>query len=160
MRPRKFKIKKCQILRDVKPKSLPTSVLPSGRDVILYYSFVVNELWATGKKPKIIGSKAINTVADEVIILWDKASIPTASSQNVAWAIGKLVQEQAKLLKKPVKKRKMPSFITQLEKFKVKCEELFDIAACKCQDLKSCVCARIYKVCVGNQESMPECSCT
>jgi hypothetical protein len=76
------------------------------------------------------------------------ASIPTSFSQNVAWAIGKLVQEQAKLLKKPVKKRKTPSFITLLEKFKDKCEEIFNIAACKCQDLKSCVCARIYKVCV------------
>jgi hypothetical protein len=67
-------------------------VLPSGRYVILNYSLVVNELWATGKKPKIIESKAVKTVADEVIILWEKASIPTASSQNVAWAIGKLVQ--------------------------------------------------------------------
>jgi hypothetical protein len=99
-----------------------------------------------GKKPKIIGSKAMKTVADEVI---KGESINSYSFQsNVAWAIGKLVQEQAKLLKKPVKKRKTPSFITQLEKFKDKCEELFDIAACKCQDLKSCVCARINKVCV------------
>jgi hypothetical protein len=68
-----------------------TSVLPSGRYVILNYSLLVNELWATGKKSKIIGSKAIKTVADEVIIFWEKASIPTASSQNVTWAIGKLV---------------------------------------------------------------------
>jgi hypothetical protein len=50
------------------------------------------------EKSKIIGSKAIKTVADEVIILWEKAPIPTASCQNIAWAIGKLVQEQAKLI--------------------------------------------------------------
>jgi hypothetical protein len=77
MRPKNLKIKKCQIF-DVEPKSLPTSVLPSSRYVILNYLLVANELWATGKKPKIIiGSKAIKTAADEVIILWEKASIPS-----------------------------------------------------------------------------------
>jgi hypothetical protein len=95
--PRKVKkLKKCVIL-NVFPKKLPTCVLPTVGDIVLYHSFVANELQSASVDRHIFGARAKNIVAEQVIKLWQKASIPTASIQFVATVVGKLVQQRLKL---------------------------------------------------------------
>jgi hypothetical protein len=144
--PRRTKnLTKCQIL-NIFPKELPTSTLPTVGDIILCFSFVHNELQSTSIKVNEIGPTAKKAVAEKVIAIWKKASIPTVSTQRIIAAIGDLILLRRKLVKKPKKNRNYPGFVVQLDKFKKKCSDLFDIAACKCPDLKSCSCALIYKV--------------
>jgi hypothetical protein len=128
------------------PKKLSSIVLPTKKDVLLYYLFVEHELQETLINKNEIGRKTTEIVSQEIKKIWEKASIPTVSSQQICSTVQKLYLQRTKLLKTGKKRRNTPGFVVKMDNFKNNCETLFEIATCRCLELQSCYCSLVYKV--------------
>lgn len=128
------------------PKELPSSKLPTNRDVHLFYSLVRKEkkILKGGKDPPE-GEVAL-TVAKKVREIWQKASIPTVSLERIGVLVKKH-QKKVQLLNKSYGRDKnKESFSKKMEQLSL--DQLFDVAACKCTDYSSgCRC--------GPQKAVP-----
>lgn len=71
------------------------------------------------------------------IYIWERASIPVVSLNQMNAMI---LSHNCKYknVMKPAKSRNTPFLQSKLDKFKSDAANLFDICACKCQDLYSC----------------------
>ena len=70
----------------------------------------------------------LKLTANDVISLWNKASIPTIEEKSVINKLDRLVNNGNTLQKYPLAKRKSRSFQSEESSF----NELFDICSCKC----------------------------
>ena len=123
------------------PEKLRNSQLPRKEDVFKHY------LWHRSKAfdgdEKTASTKDIvKQVADDVINIWHKASIPNIAYRSVVKSVEKLIVMGKNLQKYQPQKRSSKSFKSEENSFK----EVFDICPCKClnkgiMDRKQCRCA-------------------
>lgn len=119
--------------------------LPTYKDVIRCYQSTRLQIKGEGSKEPSSASVAA-AVAKKVIDIWEeRASIPVVSLKRV---IGMILSYNCKYknVMKPFKSRNTPFLQSKIEKFKSDAANLFDICACKCQDLFSCNCEKRSKV--------------
>lgn len=123
------------------PSPLAGGQLPTREDVFRCYLWY-REREATELESKTPSSRDISkVVANDVLAIWTKASIPTITYSNVVQSIDRLIDRAKELEKYPPAKRTSSSFHTKEASFK----ELFDICPCKCvskglHDRSNCTC--------------------
>ncbi|CAH1107403.1 unnamed protein product [Psylliodes chrysocephalus] len=94
-------------------------------------------------KPQL---KQTKVVAKKIVENWDKASIPTVLQCTIIKRITSYRLKIRNLLKPYKQRNKVISYQKQLQDFRIKSKVLFDVAACKCSDFKTCVCDKVFKV--------------
>lgn len=104
---------------------LPENVLPTKADVVKRLQLSKDNLELTTGKQKIPVSEIIKPVVGEIIEIWEKASIPTVAVRGIERALGKLWDQSKQGLKNE-------QYKTQTQD---KNQKLFDICACKCQQI-------------------------
>lgn len=117
------------------PRSLPQSQLPTLKDVILAcFDEKFNNTYVKKLSAKTPFLYVANVVADQVLALYEKASIPAASKQRIIARIVSLHTQYQNLLKSyQSKNRKDSSGLNRaVQSFIDKSNLLFDVAFCKC----------------------------
>lgn len=122
------------------------SVLPTRSDVSRYYTW----LWDLEKGAnnnqnpsfKVVSKK----VVDKVKLVWKKASIPTISDKAMTDLLKKELDVLQNLNKSYKRDKDKASFKNKLSSFSTRAQELFDVAACKCNDFELCRCEYSKKV--------------
>ena len=85
--------------------------------------------------------------ARRVMQIWEKAGIPTVTSETRLGARIKDIFDTSKKLKKiPVERRNSEKVIREFEAYKNDLSKLLDISACKCKSRVTCTCPRTVKV--------------
>ncbi|KAI5694093.1 hypothetical protein M8J75_010588 [Diaphorina citri] len=120
------------------PSSLKDNVLPTYADVMKHFLFVKNELlWKRNQKTPA-ASEICDLVSRTVEEIWQKASIPTVSHQQIVLLVKTFNQKYVDLKKLPISRKgteeKRKAFFQDATK------RLFDIAVCKCVDFSKCKC--------------------
>ena len=129
------------------PSQLRFNMLPTYEDVMRYYICIKNglKLNAGGREPKV--ADICETVTRQVERIWIKASIPAVSHTRVLKLLRSYHDRYMKLLKPYKARRKQETYQKQLTDFQTKAKAtLFDIAACKCDDIDNCKCDKSRKV--------------
>ncbi|GBM25728.1 hypothetical protein AVEN_241997-1 [Araneus ventricosus] len=117
---------------------------PTYEDMIRCYQSTRLQIKGEGSKEPSSASVAA-AVAKKVIDVWERASIPVVSLKRVIAMILSYSSKYKNVIK-PAKSRNAQFLQSKLEKFKSDAANLFDICACKCQDLYSCNCEKKSKV--------------
>lgn len=133
------------------PKDLPLNKLPTGEDVLRCLSHERYNLALKINNKSVSFSQVANTVANKVISLYKKASIPTVSDKRIVQLLNALHDKYYGLRKSHSRDKNKESFIKKLNEFKYKCSLLFDVAACKCPIVLNCNCSKTPDLC--------QCSC-
>lgn len=81
--------------------------------------------------------------------IWQKASLPTISDQQIIQKI-KDYNEKCKSLKKNQKSAYNKKCLEKIEVFKKNSSKLFDISPCKCDDFSKCLCKVKVPLCERN----------
>ena len=115
------------------PQKLKGNMLPTYYDIIKYYLWVRNDLLCinNGKDPSI--KEVCEIISVDVKKLWEKASIPIVTHQQVVSRLI-LYYNKYKSMKKLRDETKKKEFYNEALK------KLFDIAICKCTLRKLCKC--------------------
>ena len=71
-------------------------------------------------------------IVDEVLGIWNKASIPTVTKSRIPKVFESCLNDIINLRKFNVTENKMQRYETKHNAILEKCTSLFDIAACKC----------------------------
>lgn len=108
------------------PQQLSSSQLPSKEDVFKCYLWYRNAEDAKGNK-NMKTRDVIKLVADDVIDIWTKASIPVIMYESVLTSLDKVISK-GKELQKFVHGENSDIFVSEKTAF----NELFDICTCKC----------------------------
>ena len=120
---------------------LPTTVLPTINDIARYFVHLK-------KRPKSENFSVIRKIADDVIGVWCKASVPVLHQRTVEYRVKKLIDKGSQLKRSKTSKKMLKNFT---DKFSM----LFDICSCSCKLLRdedtgnvtvSCCCPRDKKV--------------
>ena len=115
---------------------LPPNQLPTIGDVMRFYALLKADL------PKNIRSTDISSqVASKVAELWLRASIPTVTVVRVSQKIESHHRQLRNMMKK-----KGVSKETAISAAQVESLQLFNIAACSCNDFTICTCPKESKV--------------
>jgi hypothetical protein len=109
------------------PKQLSSSHLPNKDEVFRCYLWHRNNLIERGEKSAST-KQIVKLVADDVISIWNKGSIPVIAYRSVLSALEKLIEKGKDLQKYQTDKRSSSSFQDDENRFR----ELFDICPCKC----------------------------
>ena len=104
----------------------PNSVLPTESDVFKRVMLSKEKLEIERGKKKIMKKVFFTPVIQELIEIWQKASIPCISTRGIEKKLDKLYEEGRNLMKNPLDSS--PEF----EKFQTQKALLFDISTCKC----------------------------
>lgn len=134
------------------PKDLPLNKLPTVEDVIRCVSHERYNLALKINNKSVSFTKVATTVANKVISLYNKASIPTVSDKRIVQLLNALHDKYYGLRKSLPRDKNKESFIRKLDEFKRKCSLLFDVAACKCPIVLNCICNKTPDLC--------QCKCT
>lgn len=111
------------------PAELPVASLPTNGDICRYFELVrVNK--KTGIEPAT--SEICAKVAEDVIKIWDRATVPTVSDRQVRRCVQSVREKY---------KAKNPK-AADLDMINA----LFDVALCKCSDMKHCKTPKEHKV--------------
>ena len=122
------------------PCALPLSLLPTYGDVVRAFLFQRHNLnCSTTSSTRTVPTAIIaSSVADDIIRLWARASIPTVTKKRVNDMIIAYHKKHRNILQSS--KRKNSQCQSQLSKFRTHGNAtLFDIASCKCEFACSCV---------------------
>ena len=115
--------------------------LPTTGDVLRAYSFLRNQMKTSAYEPTGMKSK----IVDEILAIWNKASIPTVNKARVLLVFKACHAKIDHLRKLNSKEKKTLRYETKLNEILDKSTMLFDIAACKC-DEANCRCISEKKV--------------
>jgi hypothetical protein len=121
------------------PAKLPTNVLPTIGQVVRYFVYLKD-------KPKSGNQAVVQNIADNVMKIWQVASIPTVQRRTVINRINKIITTGSELSRSKTSKLKITKFINSFS-------QLLDICSCTCQltvntDLSdaTCICPKTNKV--------------
>lgn len=116
------------------PENLKDNVLPTYKDIIKGYLWVRNDLmWlSNGKDPSV--KDICEIIANDVIKLWNKASIPIISRKQIISRLTHYYHKYKQMKKYRVAKNKT-------EFYEDATRNLFDIATCKCIWAEFCKCS-------------------
>ncbi|KAK4299397.1 hypothetical protein Pmani_001405 [Petrolisthes manimaculis] len=127
------------------PKEHIGSNLPTYKQVMKHFLFVKLQLKKTSYNPPLHAS--FKNVATHLLQVWQKASIPSVTSDRIIAMLKAYHDKYANILKTlsstSIKKE---TFNKKLDEFKQKSHELFDISACKCVSFSKCSCRKEKKV--------------
>ena len=145
MGPKKWK--RSDTVSEIFPKrDLPRNVLPTRREVRCYINKVYDDFCQEQKLQKLhTGFVTVySVVADEVMQLWKREGIPVLSRSRVIALLKQCVEKSQKMVKKEHRKANLrnPTACEDSSWF----AEIFDIAICKCSDVRSCTCPREQRV--------------
>ena len=115
------------------PSELPTQQLPTSRDVVNYV-----RLLAGKTKSERATSACLSATAKAVIRIWSSEGIPIIQAHNVVRKIKQAYERFRRLTKTP--KRNRESKTKRVRSEENLFDKLFDIARCRCRDLRSCHC--------------------
>lgn len=132
------------------PKDISTNKLPTGEDLIRCCAQERYNLALKVNNKSVSFTQVASTVADKVISLYQKASIPTVTDKRVIQLINVLHNKYYNLRKSYSRDQNKANFIKKIEDFKKKCSFLFDIAACKCLIVVECICKKPPELCQCN----------
>ncbi len=110
--------------------------LPSSKDVLSRISIAYDDKLADENKSETL-EFFIPTITQELLALWKKTSIPILTENGVALKMKRLLQKYRKI--------KMNRNRNKYKHFIGECEELFDIARCKCTS-NGCKCSEDDKI--------------
>ena len=127
------------------PTKLPSSQLPTKDDVFkcyLWYRNIAEETRSQNTR------EVAKYVANDIIDIWNKASIPTNSYANVVQSLQRLIEQGKEVQKYPPARRESEVFCQKEKSFK----ELFNICTCRCVqkgiiDRSNCSCPLKVPVC-------------
>lgn len=111
---------------------LPMTELPTRIQIAGHLMFLKDRKNASN-------TDVVPQLAQTLIDLWNRASIPTESIKNVKTKIRQSMEEGSKVSQHGKLPEKSQSFIDSLHK-------LFDIAGCQCKDLLKCTCEKNMKI--------------
>src|SRR5215475_750342 len=123
------------------PSKLPSKVLPTSLDVARHFLFLKS-------RPNCSNNDIYKIVAEEIIKLWNMASIPTIQYQSVLKRVAQLIDYAAKLCRSKSSSNLHKKYVNSLT-------HLFDIAACSCpitnesENMEAgivCTCSREKKI--------------
>jgi hypothetical protein len=109
------------------PQQLSSRQLPTKDEVFRCYLWHRSNLFEQGEKSSST-KQIVKLVADDVINIWNKGSIPVIAYRSVLKALEKLIEKGKDLQKYLTDKRSSTSFQVDESRFR----ELFDICPCKC----------------------------
>ena len=124
------------------PSSLSITTLPTNGEIIRYWHLLKNE--EHGAVPKRFD--LVSMVATAALDVWHSSSIPTTKLLAVIKRANNLIDRYLNLVKSLKRDAERPNFIAKMNAFKCHLVELFDIAACKCENFISCRCNKENKV--------------
>lgn len=109
-------------------KELKSNVLPTKLSVINHYN------WIDVKQQ----NRAFLEMADEILLIWQRARIPTIQKKSVFDRLKVLISKY-KIIKRSYNSAKRGKYFNEkLSFFKQNCDNLFDIALCHCKDVCNC----------------------
>lgn len=111
---------------------LPLTELPTRLQVGRYFLSLKDNKYNSNKS-------IVPQVSETLIDLWTRAGIPSQPLKNVKLKVSRLMDEAALASKHGKEAEKTINFMETLH-------QLFDIAACQCEDLGACKCDRDMKV--------------
>lgn len=133
---------KCPLLGA--PSDFKGNVLPTKEDVLKCYLLTRYNLKADSRKePSFF--QISNLLADKILGVWKNASLPTVLRKRVLQLIKMHHDKYLQLIRYPKSKRN-ENYTLKLQDYKTELKSLFDISACKCEDLEKCVCKKDKKV--------------
>lgn len=123
------------------PKELCQNVIPLGVDVFKAY------MHHQRKKDNNTVKETCRLVAQQVMDIYIKASIPTIEFDSIVRRVQRLIDKGSELRKYPESKRTSDAYQGNVSRF----YELFDVCSCKCYDegirnRNSCTCPRENKI--------------
>lgn len=129
--PKTRKNTRCPLFGD--SQKLNNNLLPTYCDIIKHYLWIRNDLIAlhNGKDPSI--KEVSEIVSNDVESIWNKASLPTISHQQV---VARLISYYNKYKST----KKLRSETKKQEFYQDSLQKLFDIATCKCISRGLCKC--------------------
>ena len=115
------------------PSVLPVNQLPTNRDVVNYV-----RLLAGGTKSEGRVTACIREAAEAVIAMWSAEGIPTIQTHNVVRKMKQVYERFRRSNKVPkrMRERQAKQSLSEVSQFR----KLFDIARCRCKDLRRCTC--------------------
>lgn len=111
---------------------LPLTELPTRLQVGCYFLSLKDSKYTSNKD-------TVPQVSQTLVELWTRAGIPSQPLKNVKLKVSRLMDEAAQASKQGKEAVKTVNFMETLH-------QLFDIAACQCEDLDTCKCDRDMKV--------------
>lgn len=138
------------------PTNISISVLPTFEDMNRYFDFVEHQLRAVSSNPQTTATESSKVVAQTIEDIWMRVSIPTVLQSTIIKRIKNFRLKIRNLLKSYKKKRNVPNYKQQLDDFRTQAKLLFDVAACKCPELLSCVCDKAFKVPVAERSFLKD----
>jgi len=123
------------------------NILPTYQDIMKFYEWTRHKIKYENETKKEPTYKEIETIViSRIENIWIKASIPIVERKRIK-AMLKTYHSKCKNLLKS--HPKIPD--KKLVEFRRSSKALFDIATCKCKDIKNCICPRIKKIPVREQ---------
>lgn len=139
----RLRSKNCAVLGA--PSELKKNVLPTIKDVLCCIHHTENQMVHPPRGCVLV--LVLGSVALEVKDIWQNASIPSVSARRIIVLMKKHYNTCRLLLKKTQSKApETPKFKWKKEAFVNLCDNLFDIATCKCKDFSNCSCIKENKV--------------
>ncbi|CAG9792722.1 unnamed protein product [Diatraea saccharalis] len=128
------------------PQKLPVSQLPTYNDVMKYYLFIKYQLKPdnTTKEPTVHDISEI--LAQEILDIWQKASLPTVSRKRVLQLIRAYHDKYRRLMKPYHGRQTNKNYQQKINTFTAESHTLFDICSCKCKLISNCSCSRDSRV--------------
>ena len=124
------------------PSQLPISQLPTKADVIKLYMYIRYQLKISVLEPSQVD--IVKAVSEEVMDLWNIASVPTVSSTTVKQQVVALHADYRKVIKvnnNREAKGQTSKMLSEVAKYRsIMSQELFDICSCKCKNFETCKC--------------------
>lgn len=128
--------------------------LPTYKDVMKCYCFIRHNLKAASEKDPGV-SEITEILIPKIERIWSKASIPIVSNLRISQMI-KVYHGKYRNLLRSKGRKGSDKFESNLATFKAEAERLFDIAACKCQNIAVCNCSKEKKIPVLEQEFLED----
>ena len=138
------------------PNDLKSNVLPTYKDVMKCYLYFMQKLREknNGKQPSL--KEISEMLSKKIEDLWKKASIPSVSHERVLKMFHDYHRKYRNLVKN-IKPKMTDVFKAKVGAFKDNAAKtLFDISACKCADIAGCICPKIRKVPIKEQEFLTD----
>lgn len=138
----------CSILG--KSKLMPLNKLPTIKDVLLHTLYLQNKLELDRINRNLIKSHAVLKTVNTLEDIWKRSSIPTVHHAKVLQLVRIYENRRGLLLKSFKRDQFKPKFQLKIKCFAQKCDNLLDLAYCKCNDYLKCHCSKGKKVFVLN----------
>lgn len=119
------------------------NVLPTYENVMRHYYFVRNTLRQEGANYEPASAEIALIVADKVLSIWNKASLPTLLHKSVVKRIIAYNNEIQKLKKHA--QRMDETYLKKIEQFRMDSQRIFDICSCNCKCFSTCKCSSVKK---------------